>query len=146
MIDHRTKDAELLDLINASLATLAAPPTVSTGKGAAVAMVALMERTAQAVDPLDLVNTYAGTQGGQSKAVTTILWDKFGEGTAQAMADGVLTLAMLWQSAWKKANGDTRFTTSQMVAMDTDSLRTLYIDKNFIPSLDLSKIATVLQT
>jgi hypothetical protein len=144
MIDHHAD--KILPLMTADLATLARPPLVTTGREAAVAIVHLMDRAAQAIDPSTLTNAYAATPGGKSKAVTTILFNEFGAATATLLADGALTLAMLWESAWVVGGGDARFTLTDMKGIRRDSLQALYENEQtpFVPSLDLDAIGAVL--
>lgn len=140
MIDHHA--ADILAALPGRLQDLAAHPLppVASGQQAAVATVALMDRTATAIPPVDLVNAYAATPGGQSKAVTGKLWDRFGPATVSVLADGARTLAMLWDSAWTQGQGDTRFTAAQLTAVDRSALQNLYESPGFVPSLDLDTI------
>ena len=89
MVDNNTE--ELLHKIRTALAdrTVAKPGQVRSGKGAAIATLKLMDRTAGRIDPEKLVLAYARTQAGvttrhptKGKAVTDKLWDEFGEATA----------------------------------------------------------------
>ncbi len=63
------------------------------------------------------------------------------------LADGTLTLAMLWESAWSVGGGDGRFTDAQIRAINRDKLQALYEDDQtvFVPSLDLDAIGAVLR-
>jgi hypothetical protein len=45
------------------------------------------------------VNAHIATGGGKSLAVTTKLFTQFGDATARIMADGIVTFAMIWESA-----------------------------------------------
>ena len=99
-----------------------------------------MDRTATSIPPADLVTAYAATPGGQSRAVTSKLWNQFGAATTTVLADGARTLAMLWDSAWTQGQGPTRFTPTQLVAINRSDLQTLYEKPEFIPSLDLDAI------
>jgi hypothetical protein len=151
MIDNNTED--LLDKIRTALddATVDKPGQVRSGRGAAIATLKLMDRTAGRIDPETLVRAYARTQAGlttmhptSGKAVTDKLWEEFGEATALNMADGVLTLAMVWQAAWSEGDGDAIGLT-QLKAVDTAKLQALYEDDTFVESLDLNHIAAVLE-
>jgi hypothetical protein len=151
MVDNNTE--ELLAKIHAALAdgTVEKPGQVRSGRGAAIATLKLMDRTAARIDPEKLVLAYARTQAGlttkhptKGKAVTDKLWAEFGEATALNMADGVLTLAMVWQAAWSEGNGDD-IAQSQLKAIDTSRLQALYEDDTFVESLDLDHIAAVLK-
>jgi len=151
MVDHRAD--EIIQGLVALLPVLAQArePLVSSGHEAAVAVVNLMDRTATAVDPETLVDAYAATQTGTTKnpthnqAVSAALWEELGQGTIRNLADGALTLAGLWESAWAQAGGENRFDVNDLVAIDPDALRALYEDPDFVPSLDLDNIVAVLR-
>ncbi|WP_285113352.1 S1/P1 Nuclease [Leifsonia sp. fls2-241-R2A-40a] len=145
MIDRH--DTEIATAIAAALTTAKGPAVVASGADAAVAVVQLMDRSAKAVDPLTLVTAYAAVAtkpGDASVAVTDALWSRFGTQTVGLLVDGALTLAMVWQSAWKAAGGDTAFTAGQLAAIDTAALQKLYENPGFVPSLVLDDIASAL--
>jgi hypothetical protein len=56
-----------------------------------------------------------------------------------------VTLAVIWESAWIKGQGETKFTQAQMVAMNKNSLRARYEKTSFVESLDLDHIQPVLK-
>ncbi|HEX5110847.1 MAG TPA: hypothetical protein VFV95_20490 [Vicinamibacterales bacterium] len=143
MVDHQAK--AILEGFRRELPVTSHPPFVTSGHGSAVAIVELMDRAAGRVDPAALVDTYAATPGGKSKAVTSVLWEAFGEGTIGTLCDGAVTLAMIWESAWKKGLGEQRFTSAEMVAINKNSLRAKYEKPSFVPSLDLDHIQPVLK-
>jgi hypothetical protein len=145
MIDHRAD--EIVERLPGVVAATSQPPGVSNGQQAALAIVQLMARAAAAVDPGELVDAYAVTGDGKSKAVTTKLWNQFGTGTLATLADGVVTLGMIWESAWIAGGGNDKFTTQQMVAINRAKLQTLYEDEEnvFVPSLDLDHIGPMLR-
>ena len=105
----------------------------------------MMDRAAQEIDPTELVNAFIETGGGKSKAVTTELFDQFGDATARVMADGVVTLGMLWESAWRVAEAEGLFAPADLVGQDRDEPRALYEDTSFVESLDLANIGAVLK-
>lgn len=142
MIDDNAKD--VVTKLTNSLTTVARPAVVTSGHEAAVAIVHLMDRTANRIDPTVLTNAYIAAGGGQSHALTTKLFTQFGDATGDVMADGTVTLAMLWESAWQAANAEGRFTATQLGPIERDTLRRLYEKKTFVPSLDLDHIASVL--
>ncbi|MFN3648879.1 MAG: S1/P1 Nuclease [Armatimonadota bacterium] len=119
-------------------------PTIQTGKQAALAVIELMDRSAQRIPPTELVDKYIDAGGGASAKVLKALWDAFGDATIQAMADGARVLAQIWAGAWNAGQGD-KITTGQLVGRDWGKLQTLYEDPDFVPSLDLDHIGTVLQ-
>jgi hypothetical protein len=158
---HHAYEADLVDRRNGLLyagigraiddRTVGRPAQIRSGHGAAVATVKLMDRTAQRVDPETLVRAYAEVAAakvppGSSRVetVTQALWEQFGEGTTLSMADGVLTLAMIWQAAWSVGKGD-EIPESELAPVDTKVLQKLYEDDTFVESLDLDHIAAVLK-
>jgi len=56
------------------------------------------------------------------------------------MADGTVTLAMLWESAWQVAEAEGKFSASELGPVNKNSLRSLYEKTDFLPSLDLAHI------
>ena len=142
MIDHHA--TEIVAGLQAALPGTPRPAAVTTGQQAAVAVVQLMDRAAKAVDPSALVNAYLTTPGGSSTAVTAVLWEQFGDATIGILADGAVTLAMIWESAWIQGKGDTRIPAKSLAAVSEADLQTLYQDISFVPSLDLDSVATVL--
>ncbi|RDV43831.1 hypothetical protein DOE76_15210 [Leifsonia sp. ku-ls] len=124
-----------------------APSPVASGSASAVAVVQLMDRSARAVDPAALVDAYAAVAtkpGDASVAVTDALWERFGAATSGLFADGALTLAMVWESAWALAGGETALPTEALAAIDPAALQALYEDPAFVPSLVLDEIGSVL--
>ena len=148
MVDDQAP--QIIDGLTAALAHPDPGAVVGSGQAAAVAIVQLMDRTAQRIDPTTLVRAYADTQIGSTaknpthnKTVTAALWAQFGDATIANMADGVQTLAMLWQSAWTQGGGEERFQPQDLIGIDLDDLRTLY-ESSFVESLDLDHIGDVL--
>jgi hypothetical protein len=143
MIDHQA--FAILDGFRKELPGTKRPALVKSGHEAATATVALMARAAKNVDPEDLVDTYADTKGGKSKAVTSILFEKFGDGTIATLCDGTKTLAMIWESAWIVGKGEDKFPKKDIVAINKNSLRAKYERLDFVESLDLDHIQPVLK-
>jgi len=118
-----------------------APP--ATGKEAAVAVLHLMDRTAQAIDPKTLVEAYAAVAtrpDDTSPPVTTALWNQFGQPTIEVLADGIGTLAAIWTGAWTAGGGEDGIDPAALTARDPAVLQALYQDPGFVPSLDLDQI------
>ena len=137
MVDDRAK--ELLAGIPAALAKIQKLPLVTTGQGAATAILQLMDRTQRAIPPKSLVDAYLAAGGGKSRAVRDALWTGFGQRTIDIMADGARVLAMLWDSAWRQAGP-----LSTKTAIPQPELQKLYTDSGFVPSLDLDHIGPTL--
>ena len=142
MIDHQA--LAVLDGFRNKLPGTAHPGFVDDGHGAAVATVELMDRAAGHVDPEALVDAYAATPGGKSKAVTSVLWNAFGDGTIATLCDGTKTLAALWESVARR-RWETRFSMAAMPPMNKNALRNRYERKTFVESLDLDHIRPVLK-
>jgi hypothetical protein len=121
MIDHHA--TEVVAGLQTALPGTPGPAAVTDGRQAAVAVVELMDRSAKAVDPTTLVNTYLTTPGGNSKAVTAVLWRQFGDATIGILADGAVTLAMIWESAWTQGKGNTRIRAKSLTAVNETDLQ-----------------------
>ena len=124
---------------------------ILSGHDAAVAVVRLMDRTAKAIKPADLVAVFAQTQVGKTtkgptvtKAVLATLWDHVGAATVKVMADGTRTLAAIWEAAFTQGRGVSTIPTANTKAVDPAVLQALYQNPDFVRSLDLDHIGSVL--
>ena len=124
---------------------------ILTGHDAAVAVVRLMDRTAKAIKPADLVAVFAQTQIGKTtkgptvtKAVLATLWDHVGAATVKVMADGTRTLAAIWEAAFTQGRGVSTIPSANTKAVDPAVLQALYQNPDFVRSLDLDHIGSVL--
>lgn len=145
MVDRHTP--ELVTGAEQAVEDTPAPAPVTSASAAAVAVVQLMDRSARSVDPLTLVQAYAAVAakaGDASVAVTDALWNRFGAATARLFADGTLTLAAVWRSAWELGGGEAAFPVEALTAVDPAELQRLYEDPAFVPSLVLDDIGAVL--
>jgi hypothetical protein len=125
--------AEVVQMTNLELKSKA----VKTGQrivgGAAAAdlVVELMRQTIKVLPPEVVVDTFNKTKGrGQLQA----MWTALGKKTCAVMADGSLTLAILWESAWVEGKGSTKVKLSDLIAVDRKKLMSIYNDKTFIES------------
>lgn len=145
MVDrHATQLAAGAERAVASAPTAA---TVTSATAAAVSVVQLMDRSARSVDPLALVQAYAAVAakpGDATVPVTDALWGRFGAPTIGLFADGAVTLAGLWVSAWELGGGETAFPADALSAVEPAALQRLYEDPAFVPSLTLDEIGPVL--
>jgi hypothetical protein len=116
---------------------------VTTGHDAAVATVALMDRTATTLPPTDILDAYVALHGGQSHATLDGLWARFADPTAKVMADGTRVLAHLWSEAWRVGDG-AAIPTKKLKTIKPAAMIALYRDEAFVPSLDLDRIGAVL--
>ena len=144
---------ELLAGLQATLTRRGAEQgTIVTGHDAAVAVVRLMDRTAKTIKPAALVAVFAQTQVGKTtvgptvtQAVLKTLWDHVGAATVKVMADGTRTLAAIWEAAFAQGHGVSTIPTASTKAVDPAVLQALYQDPDFVRSLDLDHIGSVLR-
>jgi hypothetical protein len=135
MIGRHGKD--LIKMIPAATTSDVAeivPGGKPTGRDAAAAVVALMQRTVKRLPPMtivDLFNTHMGA--GQVET----LWAKLKDPTAACMQDGAKTLARVWEAAWRAGSGEDR---GQGGAFDQTSLRKLYENPGFLPAFPLQQL------
>jgi hypothetical protein len=133
----------LMGGVEAAVGQQHAMPRVRGGQDAGFAVVELMRRTRNRIDPMALVEAYAAALQGDGNA-PEVLWNTFGTATGAAIADGCRVLAMLWASAWHEGNGQV-IDDDLLGAVPTNELITLYSDQLFVPSLPLDEIARVLR-
>jgi hypothetical protein len=137
--DYETKmldrfAADLVARVNERLKNRKAAADVEGGRQAAVAIVGLMRSTIARLPPLDVVRTWVEAAGPRR---IQLMWQDLGERTIDCIADGCLRLAALWAAAWKEGGGD-QIPDSQLVAIEQDTLRALYRDRTFVPSMTLA--------
>ena len=90
------------------------------------ATVALMRRTIRRLRPQDIIDVFNEVRG---RGQTANMWSKLKTDTVAISADGVLTLACLWSSAWTLARAEKKFTAKQACkAIDRRVLADLYND------------------
>ena len=135
--------ADLVTAIAAKVAQLESLPEVTSGAAAALATVELMDRSATTLPPTDLVNAYIRAGGTNHAAERDALWERFHDETATLMADGARVLGMLWKSTWIAGNGPS-IAANKIVAIEPSTLRELYENPAFVPSLTLDEIEPVL--
>ena len=126
---------ELLKLLRTELGNgtpTITPPT--SGKEAAEATVALMGRTFDKLKPIKIVNAFVKKED---------LWAKFKTDTVIVIADGIRTLAAIWQGAWESGGG-TAIADGKLGLRETDDLIELYLKTDFVESLELADIDSVL--
>src|SRR3569832_2030530 len=101
-----------------------------------------MKRTRSKINTMDLIESYAATPQGNG-SVSEMLWDQYGTATRAVIADGCRVLAMLWDSAWSEGNGRA-IDEKLLEALPENDIIALYSDQQFLPSLSLDEISTVL--
>jgi hypothetical protein len=142
MIDRHARD--LFAAIDAVLAQPGDPlAPIAEGHDAAVAIVALMDRTAATLPPDTIIDKYIALGQGSSRAVVDGLWDAFGQDTAVVMSDGIRVLAHIWTAAWRNGGGGAA-AAGDLRELSDDEVIDHYLDRAFLPSLDLDHIGSAL--
>ena len=134
---HSIYETKLLDRyadkivagVNAELEGKHAKPTIDSGARAADHVVKLMKRTIQELPPMDVLDAFNAAAGHQR---LPHMWDELGTRTIERLADGALTLAELWEGAWKEGDGG-GIAQGDLVDIGHARLKELYMDKDFIP-------------
>ena len=116
---------------------------LENGRDAAIAVVALMRDTFANTPPAKIVKRFQKLRDLDEKpaAIADALWDSFGESTLVNMADGCRLLAHLWDSAWISGGGAQQ---GKHNAVPEERLDELYRDPDFVRSLTLDALGTVL--
>lgn len=99
----------------------------------------LIRRTQANLPPEHICEVYNNLGGGQSKVTIAGLWKDLADATVTCIADGMRTLALLWESAYTNGGGKTVF--SSVIA--PAALKITYEDKPgklFLVSLDLANM------
>ncbi len=139
------------DMVNAKrdviLKALATTPQVvktelvTSGFGAAKAVIALMRRTFTTIPPLDIVNAFAALEvGGQAGA--RVMWEQFGDRTIEVMKDGTHMLGVLWESAWALGQGETRI--KSVASVGQKKAMAVCQRSDFLPSVTINDIGRFL--
>ncbi|HEY7643148.1 MAG TPA: hypothetical protein VH814_25695 [Steroidobacteraceae bacterium] len=124
--------AEFVDRLNSELGSTKAKGKVTSGAQAADLTVQLMRKTMTKLPP-DRVLQVFRQSSGQSQ--TAAMWTELGADTVAVTAQGALTLAKLWQSAWAVAKGESSFSKTEcQKAIDKNRLRALYKTKSIAES------------
>lgn len=149
---HSTYESKMIDryaeeivpgIQNVLQGQMAAIPAITSGRKAALAIVRLMDRSAQRIPPKKLVDTYLDAGGKSSAASRDAMWDKYGQATIGVMADGARTLARIWEGAWAAGKGD-NIDEDDLGPISFERLVELYTDETFVESLDLDHIGAAL--
>jgi hypothetical protein len=136
--------AAALSLVDQKTGSMTAPslPANATGHDAAIQTIRLMHDSQTRLSPLSIINADDPSQTKKNRA--TALWNNMTvrNATVESLADSTITLAVIWEAAWK-AGGGPAIPKSKLVAFDEADLMTIYrTEKNFIPSLSLNAMAT----
>jgi hypothetical protein len=118
---------------------------IKTSKDAAKAAVALMRNTVRKnADPIAIVKDYEELVDMTKRDRCNVLWNKYGNGYQQAMAEAVVLTARLWDAAWGAGNGSKKIKSTS--AVFEDDLKELYeTKKGFLDSVNLEDIKTTMK-
>ena len=121
--------------INNALENKDADAGIHGGKEAASAVIKPMQRTIEKIPPIEVIEIYNEMSG---HARIPNMWSKLSERTFECMADGCLTLASLWQSAWNEGQGS-KIAASKLKVISKTRLMELYYDKTFVEAFRLQE-------
>jgi hypothetical protein len=130
----RVHRADLIAGLDRALAGARPAAAIRGHEAAAREAVRLMQRTVRRLSPKRICDTYARSPRSDD------MWAKLGRRTIACIADGCVTLAGLWSSAWAEAGADA----PPASARNRDKLATLYKDPDFARSYFLTELVEVL--
>ena len=116
------------------------PAAISNGHDAALEVVRLMKRCHEALPPEKICESYNQARpGGHSSPTKTAsvldpMWNDCGQGTITCIADGIRTLASIWQAAVGK---DATWLANEPKIVGETDLMPIYENPGFLPSLHL---------
>ncbi len=138
MVDRHA--LELVEGIKAKLHTQGPVlPPIKSGKDAAAATIALMNRSAKNIPPKNLVEAFIAEGEKTTVAVQDALWDQFGAKTITLMIDGARVLGRIWAGAWSKGQGNA-IPATKLGLIPLPTLMEHYRNLEFVESLDLDQI------
>jgi hypothetical protein len=117
---------------------------IGTGVEAAWRTIDLMRTVFERLPPRKIVQLYADSDA-KPKQLAEDMWQAFGEDTIACMKDGAHLLAVLWQSAWVAGGSGQAFSTSAIKALTEPKAMSICQNADFLPSLSIHKIGTVLR-
>jgi hypothetical protein len=144
---HSTYETKMLDRfvnelmigVNAKLQGRSIGPLFRGGTGAADHTVAVMARTLTTLPPEGIIQAFNANPGHNRLQG---MWNATGQLTCECIANGVISLAEYWESAWVEGRADpaaVALPKMMPVLSDTDLMK-LYRDKTFMPSRVLSQM------
>lgn len=129
---------ELIAGLAETRATWAGPEIrCETGHDAAVAAVELMRRTVTRLPPERVIKVYNDSAG---RSRTKKMWEALGDDTVNCIFDGSLTLARIWEGAWKAGRKRKRNPPLPSQPELQEALMALYLDNKFLLSSKLQAL------
>lgn len=115
------------------------PNSIKTAREAAVEALGLMRQTIDKANPIEIVANFEELVRSTKADRFKILWERYGDGLMESIAEGVIFAARLWESAWLVGNGKRKIQNTS--AVPADDLKRLYETKEgFLNSVKLKNI------
>lgn len=138
MIDQNVE--EIVGSLNNLIGNTHGMTLVNSKQEAGLATIELMRRTKAAIAPADIVERFIQIkEQGESRHISKLLWQSFGDKTIEVIEDGCRTLAMIWDSAWEDGGGP-NLPDSLIKEISQTELQEIYEKQDFLPSVELDKI------
>ncbi len=118
---------------------------ISTGFEAARLTIEMMRTTFETVPPADIVDAFLKGGAKNNRAMAQALWKAFGKKTVKVMQSGAHLVAVLWESAWAKGEGERKVLDSDIAALTEQRAMEIVSDPAFLPSMTIGKIGAVLK-
>src|SRR5262249_32932614 len=131
MLDRVAMDGELIPAVQDALPDLEDPGIIiNKGSDAAFAIIKLLDASANTLPVDEIFRVYEESDGyhHKSMAVLRAMWTKLGPKTAKVLALGAQFLALIWESAFMAANGDS-IPSDSLRELDANEIRARYIQK-----------------
>jgi hypothetical protein len=119
------------------------PRAIQSPRDAAMAAMDLMIFAQKTLPPETICQTYNDARPGthksatKAKAVLDALWQNCGQGTIEVIAAGAVTLAAIWEGAWKLSHAAVNAEWLTKTFDGTNDLMPIYENKDFLKSLHL---------
>jgi hypothetical protein len=150
MINYAFKHGDLKEVVKSSIPGGDALPEIEDEYDAAILLVDLMRKTNKKLPPEDIIEVYAPLQGDPPEEFKSVpvsvakeMWEALGPQTIEIMTEGCRYLAHLWDSAWRKGEGDKKI--KKLTDVGENALSDWYLTHEFIPSVTLEGIGDVLK-
>ncbi|MQY31929.1 phospholipase C/P1 nuclease family protein [Nocardia aurantia] len=141
------KAGELVDSITGKMPVQHGLPLCHNGKETARAALTLMDEVAGVLPPRTILECFENHLDDGRVLVSTLdaMWNELSDRTADLMLRAACTLAMIWESAWTAADGDT-LGEDRLGPHDPAEIQHCYTDPHFAPSLTLAEIGPHLKS
>ncbi|HXT85343.1 MAG TPA: hypothetical protein VN704_13630, partial [Verrucomicrobiae bacterium] len=129
---------EIVTGVNEKLSGMKSEPSISDsnkgGKTIAGSVVDLMKKSMQILPPLDIVDAFNESSG---QIRLEHMFQVLGNRTIDVISEGCITLATIWENAWKEGNGD-QISEDKITLIGSENLQQLYSTITFLESFRLN--------